>query len=135
MTLQTTLTLAQMKSTTASQILTDVAANNAKAEIVAELLGYDRISDIVVTHDKSGEVVERVETERDLLTGEVMRSVVTTHSYYASGPVKDIVVSERDAKGKELARRIIHHFADGKQPTVEVTNVKPGEEKPVEIRL
>ena len=121
--MKTTLTLDQMKAATVAQILADVAANNTKREICTELLGSDRISDVAVTYDDQKRIVKRVETERDLLTGDVLGSVVTTHTYYKTGEIEDIVVSERDAKDAETARRTIKHFADGKQPTVSA--IKP----------
>ena len=134
--MKTTLTLEQMKAATVTQILQDVAANNTKREICAELLGMERVPDrVVITYDDQKRIVKRVETERDLLSGDVLGSVVTTHSYYKTGEIQDIVVSERDAKDAETARRTIKHFADGKQPTVTAVTIKPVEKEPIVVGL
>ena len=121
--MKTTLTLEQMKAATVAQIMADVAAQNDKAAIVSELLGTDRTSDVAVTYDDQKRIVKRVETERDLLTGDVLGGRVTTHSYYKSGEIQDIVVSERDAKDAETGGHTIKHFTDGRQPTVSA--IKP----------
>jgi len=130
--MKTTLTLNELRAATVAQILTDIAANNTKREIVTELLGQDRITDRpVITRDDQGRIVKRVEVERDLLTGDVLESRETTHSYFKTGEIKDIVVSERDAKDKETGRRTIHHFTNGREPVMQAHVVEP-EPKPVE---
>jgi len=130
--MKTTLTLEQMKAATVSQIMADVAAQNDKREIVSELLGQDRISDRpVITYDEKHRIVKRVETERDLLTDDVLGSVVTTHTYYKTGEIKDITISERDAKDKEIGGHTIKHFTDGRLPQM-VMNVVEPKPKPVE---
>ena len=124
--MKTTLSLEQMKVATVSQIMADVEANNDKREIVAELLGTDRISDRpTITYDEKQRIVKRVEVQRDLLTDDVLRSVETTHSYYKTGEIEDIVVSERDAKDKEIGGHTIKHFTDGRLPQMVVRAVEP----------
>ena len=124
--MKTTLTLEQMKAATVAEILADVTAQNDKREIVSELLGADRISDRpTITYDDRDRIVKRVETERDLLTDDVLGSVVTTHSYYKTGEIEDIIISERDAKDNETAKRTIRHFTDGRQPEVVALQPEP----------
>ena len=129
--MKTTLTLEQMKAATVGQIMADVVAQNDKRSIVSELLGTDRISDRpVITYDEKQRIVKRVETERDLLSGDVLGSVVTTHTYYKTGEIEDITISQRDAKDKEIGGRTIKHFTDGRVPQVETHTVEP---KPVKL--
>ena len=129
--MKTTLTLNELRAATVSQILADVEAQNDKREIVSELLGQDRISDRpTITYDEKQRIVKRVEVERDLLTGEVLESRETTHSYYKTGEIQDITITERDAKDAETARRTIHHFTDGRQPVVETHTAEP---EPVQL--
>ncbi len=124
--MKTTLTLEQMRSMTVAEILHDVEASNTKREIVAELLGQDRIADRpVITRDDQGRIAKRVEVERDLLTGDRLGGRVTTHTYHKTGEIDAIVISERDAKDKEKSKRTITHFTDGRQPEVETTVAEP----------
>ena len=124
--MKTTLTLEQMKAATVGQIMADVVAQNDKRAIVTELLGQDRISDRpVITYDDQKRIIKRVETERDLLTDDVLGSVVTTHTYYKTGEIKDITISERDAKDKWIGGNTIKHFTDGRLPQMVTHTVEP----------
>ena len=120
--LTTTLTLKQMRAATKAEILQDLAANNTKREIAAELLRQTQVADrVVITRDSEGRIVKRVEVQRDLLTGDRLGGRLTTRDFYATGEVNRIRISERDANNNETSRRTIKHFTDGRQPTVEPT--------------
>lgn len=122
MPLITTLTLEQMRAATKAEILQDVAVNNTKREIAAELLGQTQVSDrVVITRDDQGRIIRRVEVERDLLTGDRLGGRVTTRDFYDTGEVNRIVISERDADNDETSQRTIKHYRDGRQPMVKET--------------
>ena len=63
--------------------------------------------------------IRRVEVTRDRLTGKVLGRKYMDWTYYPTGEVATITISERDASDVETARRVIRHFADGRQPVVE----------------
>ena len=129
--MKTTLTLNELRAATIAQILADVAANNDKRAIVQELLGQDRIVDRpTITRDDQGRIVKRAQVERDLLSGEVMGGRETTHLYFKTGEIQDIVVSERDAKDKWMGGHTIKHFTDGRVPQMVTHTVEP---KPVQL--
>ncbi len=60
---------------------------------------------------------EYVEEQADVL-GAVVKTVKTEWSYYPSGCVQDIVTTETDSAGNVTKKRTVHHFEDGKQPTL-----------------
>ena len=110
-----------MRVATKAEILQDVAANNTKRQIAAELLGQTQVSDrVAITRDAQGRITRRVEVQRDLLTGDRLGGRVTTRDFYDTGEVNRIVISERDTDNNETRRRTIKHFTDGRQPVVTV---------------
>lgn len=116
MALLITMNLAQLRTATKDEILLDVSANNTKREIVSDLLGMDRIADsTVITCDDQGRITERVQIERDLLTGDVLESRVTTSTYYPTGEIDEIVSVVTNEAGDTVDDRVIKHYI-GPQP-------------------
>ena len=123
----TTMTLEQLKAATVGEILKNVgqyiAANYTKRQIITWLLLDDTeaksIPDkVVVTKDDQKRVVKRVEVDRDPETGIALGGRVTTWQYFATGEIRYIVISDRDAENVETRKRTIQHYRDGRQPVV-----------------
>jgi len=133
----TTMNLSELRVATKAQILTNINAwltARTKSEIISLLMDATEIADPpVVTRNKAGELVRQVETVRDVGTGAVVSSKTIEWTYYPEGPVKEIIVSQRGDKGKELARQTIEHFTDGRQPTVSVAAIEEPVGEPVGI--
>lgn len=88
-----------------------------KAQIIAAIL--DGITDTALTRAEDGPhgQLKRVDANRERLTGKVTGRSTTTWSYYpTSGCVDEITTVEANDKGKEISRRVVKHFTDGKQP-------------------
>ena len=89
-----------------------------KATIIATILEGQTTTEIARTATTKGDNKTLVETTRDLGTGAVVGSKETSWSYYATGEVNEIVVVEKDAAAKEMSRRTVKHYKDGRQPMV-----------------
>ena len=116
-------TLAQARSATKAQIvtaITNVLNTYSKRQILIWLLNnaVSVSDDTLRTYAPDGQIASQTDVDRDVETGAMVGGRVVTYSYYDTGEVKDIVISTRDAANKEVARKTIHHFTDGKQPTV-----------------
>lgn len=73
--------------------------------------------DAVITTRPDRQVASQTTVQRDVL-GVKTGSRAVAWSYYASGIVKDIMITDRDAADAQVAKRVIHHYEDGSQPTV-----------------
>ena len=80
---------------------------------------------VIVTKDDQNRVVRRVEVDLDPETGVALGGRVTTWQYFATGEIRYIVISDRDAENVETRKRTIQHYRDGKQPTVDTVEAKP----------
>ena len=116
--------LAELRQMSKKQILDLVTANIAsgpqtKRELIAWLLDTDILHDAPrEKHGPHGQT-EYVQVSRDVETDAVLKTVKTEWTYYEpSGCVKDIVTTETDGAGKVATKRTVHHFEDGRQPTV-----------------
>lgn len=124
----TTMTLAGLRAATKAEITSNVRqwmmANLTKRQIIRWLmLGNTEAGDIpdrvVVTRDDQGRVTRMVKVWRDPETGERVRGEVMTWQYFATGEIRYIVISDRDADNNETRRRRIRHWRDGRQPRME----------------
>jgi hypothetical protein len=106
-----------------SQTLTQLRAQLAptKRDALIALNGGDKISASVVTFRKDGQAESQVETIRDVETNALMSTMTTAWTYYEKEkgvPVDTITIIETDASGKEIGRKAIKHYTDGRQPQV-----------------
>ena len=114
--MKTTLTLNELRAATVVQILADVEAQNTKRELVAELLGQDRIVDRpTITRDDQGRIVKRAELKRDLLSGDGLESREATYTYYPTGEIDELITVTTNAAGDVIDDGIIKHYI-GPQP-------------------
>lgn len=119
----TNLTLAQLRAATKAQIITAIGnylTNNfTKRQLILWLWDADVISDDpIIAYRPDGQIESQTEETRDVETGVVVGGRVVTWSYYPSGEVHTIIISQRDALNNEIARKIITHFLDGRRPEV-----------------
>lgn len=110
----------------------DDAKNKTLAQLRAQLVpdkraaliqlngGSETIVDSpVCKYSKDGQIESQVETIRDVETGALVSTKTITWTYYdkePGAPVDMIAIIEADAKGKEIGRKVIKHYADGRQP-------------------
>ena len=118
----TTLTRAQIIALNQGQLraaINQVINGWTKREMVLFLLDSDRIVDTpIITRRVDGQVETYVEVERDMETDVRIGGRRLTYTYYPTGEVDTIVISQRDAADKEKSKRTIKHFKDGRQPEV-----------------
>ena len=121
----TDLTSEQIRTATKEQIVANInstLARMSKRDLVVLLLETETVSDTpVCTYGKDGQIAKQVEVERDVATGEKVSGRVIEWTYYKTGEVDKIIVSQRSAADKEIGRKVIQHYLDGKRPTVEET--------------
>ncbi len=117
----TSLTLAQLRTSTAAQVRTAVAtylSGLSKRQLILFLMDTDRIPDDPIrTYRPDGQIATHTEVDRDTETGAMTGGRVLTHTYYAGGEIDTIIISTRDASNIEVSRKTIKHYADGRQPT------------------
>lgn len=120
----TTLSLAQLRKASKADIVRNVGqyihAHFTKRQIIAWLVldntdGASIPDKVVVTKGPHGNV-RRVEVYRDPATGAVLGGKITRKTYYPTGEIRDIIISDRDADKVETKRVRIRHFRDGRQP-------------------
>ena len=115
------LSLAELRSAghPTGKIVSEVAKylnSKSKREVVEMLMDtktFSRPLVIVQRHDRQ---IERREVETEDVLGNKTGSTVTTYSYFDTGEVEDIVISDYDAVSVETKRVRIKHFKDGRQP-------------------
>jgi len=122
-----TLTLETMRSSTKTQIITNIrdylTANMTKKQLITFLLDRDTVDDTqVVTYLPDGQVDKIVDWKRDAETNNKISGVVTNFSYYPTGEIDVIRVSQRDAANVETSHVRIKHYLDGRQPKITESN-------------
>lgn len=120
----TTLILSELRTSTKAEITSNVRqwmmANLSKRQIIAWLMDADRIPDrTIVTYDDQGRVTRRVDRWTDPETGDALSGRVMTWTYFATGEVRFIVISDRDGDNVETRRRRIRHWRSGRQPRMQ----------------
>lgn len=113
----TNLTLAQLRAATKAQIITAISnylTNNfTKRQIIVLLMDADSIADPPArTYRTDGQIESETLDMRDTETAAVVASRQVLWSYYPSGEVDTITVTEGETV------RSIKHYLDGKQPSV-----------------
>lgn len=107
------------KAKTLNQLRAQLVPDKRTALIA--LNGGDKTSTSVVTLRKDGQVELQVETVCDVETGALTSTRTITWTYYEKekgAPVDTITIIEIDASGKEIGRKAIKHYTDGRQPQV-----------------
>ena len=113
------LTPAQLRQMTRAEIRTaivDAVSAMSKREMIVWLIQTDEVEDDPIDTYENGQIVRRVEITRGPETGARMRGRVTTWSYYATGEVDIITISNRDSADGEVSRKRIKHYRDGRPP-------------------
>lgn len=113
------LTPAQLRAMTRAEIRTaivDAVSAMSKREMIVWLIQTDAVEDDPIVTYENGQIVRRVEITRDPETGARMRGRVTTWSYYATGEVDIITISNRDSADGEVSKKRIKHYRDGRPP-------------------
>ena len=82
--------------------------------LILENLEYKESVEIENIDSPNGQVL-RIRETKDLL-GQVLSKQRTEWTYYPTGPVNEVAIIQLDATDKEIARKVIKHFLDGRQP-------------------
>lgn len=131
----TTFSLEELRAATKANIIRDVgeyiATKFTKRQIIAWLVlddvEGDRIPDRAATTYEDQDCVIKYEIWRDPETGDQVSGRVTTWSYFGTGEVYDIIISDYDKDNIETRRYRIRHSRDGKQPVME--DITPSNEE------
>ena len=113
----TSLTVAQLRTASKAAIISDIASTMTKLDLIVLATGTDKLSDTpVITRRKDGQMFSQSEVTRDIETDAVLSSRDIYWTYYKDGEVDEITIIEMDSGGKEISRKIIKHYLDGRQP-------------------
>lgn len=121
------LTLEQLRATTKEQIITkinDKLTSLTKKQIVEFIWGVKNVltENLTLTelkqmkNSKNGQLL-RVHETTDVL-GKKLGSQKTQWTYYPTGEVDTIKISELDANDQVISTKTIKHFTDGRQPVI-----------------
>lgn len=113
------LTLAQLRAATKAQIITAIAnylTNNfTKRQIIAFLIDADVVADPPArTYRTDGQIESETNTDRDAETGALISTRQVRWSYYPTGEVDTITITEGETV------RTVKHYLNGQPPTVTV---------------
>ena len=110
--------ITDLQKQTVTQLKTALTADMTKRDLlIIANGGSDKLSEMASTYDKNGLVI-KTETIRDVETNAIISTNVITYTLYPKGEVDEITIIVKDGSGKEISRKVIKHYIDGKQPTV-----------------
>lgn len=119
------ITLEQLKSATKEQIISrinDKLNSMTKRQIIewiwtirAMAIADNVFPDSPIAIDGKNGQISRLEVFRDIL-GNKIKSTKTEWSYYFSGPVDIIIITEMDQNNKVISVKKLKHYTDGRQP-------------------
>ena len=119
------ITLEQLKGATKEQIISrinDKLNSMTKRQIIEWIWTIRAIAiadnvfpdESIAVDGKNGQI-SRLEVFRDIL-GNKLKSTNLEWSYYPSGPVDIITITEMDATDKIISVKKLKHYTDGRQP-------------------
>jgi hypothetical protein len=117
-------TLAQLRGFTKTQLITGISNyltnNMTKRQILIWLMdNLNTVADASIRVKRAdGQITSVTDVDRDMETGLMTGGRVVTFTYYPTGEVDTITISTRDAANVEIAKKVIKHYTDGKQPEV-----------------
>ncbi len=128
------LTLAQLRAATKAQIITAIAnyltSNFTKRQLIGFLIDADAVADPPArTYRTDGQIESETIDTRDAETGSLVSSRQVRWSYYPTGEVDTIAITEGSTT------RRIKHYLNGQPPTVTTmaTVAMPLEEETEEL--
>ena len=115
------MTLAQLRASTKTQIITSISsfltANMTKHQLIVMLRDKETEWDTpVCTYNADGQIATQNEIERDEDTGLQVSRTFTTWTYYDTGEVNVILITYYDAADVEKKHKRIKHYKDRQQP-------------------
>ena len=114
--------ITDLQKHTVTQLKTALTADMTKRDLlIIANGGSDKLSEMVSTYDKNGLEI-KTETVRDVETNAIVSTNVITYTLYPKGEVDEITIIVKDGSGKEISRKVIKHYIDGKQPTATEVN-------------
>ena len=127
-------TLATMREMIREDLTAAVLADKTDRDLlIMANNGSETINDQPETAIRDDKQIEsRVETIRDVESGEVIKTVEALWTYYEDepgAPVDTITIIETDGEGNETRHDVIKHYIDGRQPVLN----PPDEVEPIVI--
>lgn len=86
-----------------------------KADLIAGILQDVRNATAANEYDAKGNLTSQVQTITDAYDS-LIGTVTMEPTYYASGELNTITVTERDSDGKVSGGYQVKHYRDGRQP-------------------
>jgi hypothetical protein len=117
------ITLEQLRSYTKAKIINWITTKlNGMTKRKLIMFLWDEIQEMqrdpIRTYRADGQIESQAEIQEDIETGAQTGKRTTAWTYYPTGEVDEITISNYDALDGLLKRKIIKHYRDGKQPTV-----------------
>ena len=102
-----------LQDKTVDELKAVVTQDKTKRELLIEIVGAETLSDEPArTYCKDGQIESQSEVMRDVETNEIVSTKQMTWTYYKTGEVDEITITEN---GKT---KVIKHYIDGRQPEV-----------------
>ena len=110
--------ITDLQKQTPNQLKASLTADMTKRDLlIAANGGSDKLIEMVSTYDKNGLEI-KTETVRDVETNVIVSVKTITYTLYPKGEVDEITIVINDGVGKEISRKVIKHFINGRQPEV-----------------
>jgi hypothetical protein len=110
--------ITDLQKQTVTQLKTAVTAGMTKRDLLIIANGSDTIStEPTRTYRKDGQIESQSEVIKDVETNAVILTKIITWSYYETGEVDEIAITENGKK------KVIKHYLDSRQPTVTEVNL------------
>ena len=112
--------LPDAKSKTITQLRAELIPT--KRDALIQINGSDKVpGKSVKKYRKDGQIELQSDEICDIETDEVISTREITWTYYEKepgAPVDEITIVEKDDRDKEISRKTIKHYPDGRQPEV-----------------
>ena len=110
--------ITDLQKQTVTELKTALTAEMTKRDLlIIANNGSDKLSEWVSTYDKKGFEI-KTETVRDVETNAIVSVKTIAYTLSPKGEVDEITIVVNDGSGKEINRKVIKHYIDGRQPEV-----------------
>ena len=112
-----------LQAKTETELKTLVTADMTKRDLLIKLVGSEFVqTEPVRKYRLDGQIESEYSEDHDVETNALLKKRTTLWTYYKTGEVDTITITETDALGNGT-KKVIKHYIDGKQPTATVSKV------------
>lgn len=112
-----------LQDKTETELKTLVTADMTKRDMLIKLVGSEVVRTEPVRKYRFDKQIEsEYSEEHDVETNVLLKKRTTLWTYYKTGEVDTITITETDELGNGT-KKVIKHYIDGKQPTATVAKV------------